>query len=193
MHRRVIRIGMWAALGVSVLLGAAVAVGVARPTWVGRGQVVVGVTAGRLEVARTTGITLTRQGNAWGLGNLQGFASILVQPESAWLPTTSSAQIAMGGPATAMALRVVYVPLWPWLVLSAAAAGGLWWKAGKRIAPGHCRECGYDLRGLSGEKCPECGAGRASAVTRALRTLSMVLLPDSASSRCSPCLRGESA
>ncbi len=28
----------------------------------------------------------------------------------------------------------------------------------KRYPEGHCRRCGYDLRGLSGEKCPECGA-----------------------------------
>ena len=28
--------------------------------------------------------------------------------------------------------------------------------------PGHCRACGYDLRGSESAACPECGAGRAA-------------------------------
>lgn len=31
------------------------------------------------------------------------------------------------------------------------------------VPPGHCRKCRYDLRGLSGEKCPECGATGSAA------------------------------
>ncbi len=31
------------------------------------------------------------------------------------------------------------------------------WYWGKRYPPGHCRSCGYNLRGLDSERCPECG------------------------------------
>ena len=26
------------------------------------------------------------------------------------------------------------------------------------VIPGHCVECGYDMAGLAGTRCPECGA-----------------------------------
>ncbi len=32
------------------------------------------------------------------------------------------------------------------------------------VPPGHCRRCRYDLRGLAGDKCPECGASMNSTV-----------------------------
>jgi hypothetical protein len=28
----------------------------------------------------------------------------------------------------------------------------------RHVPPGHCRKCRYDLQGLSGDRCPECGA-----------------------------------
>jgi len=45
-------------------------------------------------------------------------------------------------------------PLWP---LTALGAGLLAWRWVRRVPPGHCRACRYDLRGLSGGVCPECG------------------------------------
>ena len=36
----------------------------------------------------------------------------------------------------------------------------LWWLDLRRIPPGHCPHCGYDLTGNVSGKCPECGAGR---------------------------------
>lgn len=50
--------------------------------------------------------------------------------------------------------RAVYVsvPLWaPLLVLGCLA----WRTRPRRILPGHCHHCGYDLRGMT--PCPECG------------------------------------
>lgn len=35
----------------------------------------------------------------------------------------------------------------------------------RKIPEGHCRKCRYDLRGLSGERCPECGAEAAAAAS----------------------------
>ena len=29
--------------------------------------------------------------------------------------------------------------------------------------PGHCSQCGYDLRGIASDRCPECGAHVASS------------------------------
>ncbi len=32
-----------------------------------------------------------------------------------------------------------------------------WWCERRRIPPGHCRKCGYDLTGNVSGVCPECG------------------------------------
>ena len=50
-----------------------------------------------------------------------------------------------------------YAPL-----LLAAVPAGVYWRgrlaaAARRARPGHCPDCGYDLRGLAKPRCPECG------------------------------------
>ncbi len=36
----------------------------------------------------------------------------------------------------------------------------MWWlDRPRRPLAGHCRRCGYNLRGLTEARCPECGAG----------------------------------
>lgn len=56
----------------------------------------------------------------------------------------------------------VHIPLWqPTLLLLALAAFshglhlGAW-----RVDPARCSACGYDLKGVSAERCPECGEPR---------------------------------
>ncbi len=40
----------------------------------------------------------------------------------------------------------------------------------RRFPPGHCQSCGYSLRGLTGDTCPECGAPVASSSAQAVET-----------------------
>lgn len=173
---RAVRGLKWAMVAAAALLAAASFLSLVRPVWAGRGGVVVGVTAGRLEVARSDG-DLARQGNAWAISCPAGMASILIGPQSAWRPTSNAARVTLG--TTALSLRVVYVPLWPLLTASVAAAGLLWWRVRGLVLPGHCASCGYDLKGLAGGTCPECGAG-----SRAFRAVLAL---------CRGCLRVPSA
>ena len=60
------------------------------------------------------------------------------------------------------------VPLWPWPIVAigvALYAHGL--VRGARMR-GRCERCGYDLRGLESDKCPECGVRSEQARGQAL-------------------------
>jgi hypothetical protein len=52
------------------------------------------------------------------------------------------------------------VPLWiPAVVFGA----GIWWSVrGGWTGPGTCKRCGYDVRGVPGNVCPECGRPTAA-------------------------------
>jgi hypothetical protein len=49
------------------------------------------------------------------------------------------------------------LPLWIPAVVLAIATALLWYLDRRRIPPGHCRKCGYDLTGNVSGRCPECG------------------------------------
>ncbi len=49
------------------------------------------------------------------------------------------------------------VPCWLLLVTAAAPTAWLWWRDRRRIPPGHCQTCGYNLTGNVSGVCPECG------------------------------------
>jgi hypothetical protein len=75
-----------------------------------------------------------------------------VRPHVKWDPKFASWQ---GG------AWEVRVPLVIPAVLFGGITGALWWakrRERRRLMIGHCRACGYDLKGLAASACPECGA-----------------------------------
>lgn len=50
----------------------------------------------------------------------------------------------------------IFIPLWLPLLLIAAPTAYLWY-IDRRAKPWQCATCRYDLRGLDGGVCPECG------------------------------------
>ncbi len=58
---------------------------------------------------------------------------------------------------------VLDFPLWCATLPLAIATALLWYADRKRIPPGHCRRCGYNLQGNTSGKCPECGEPLAAS------------------------------
>jgi len=56
-----------------------------------------------------------------------------------------------------MQLGFILVPLWIPFLLFAIPTVYLWWIDRRRIPPGHCQKCGYNLTGNVSGVCPECG------------------------------------
>jgi hypothetical protein len=63
------------------------------------------------------------------------------------------------------ALQSMSLPLWMPLVLVAVPTAVLWWRDRRRVPPGHCQRCGYDLTGNTSGICPECGSSVPKAGT----------------------------
>lgn len=55
------------------------------------------------------------------------------------------------------------LPMWLPTALLALTAALFWKRSFRRIRPGHCRECGYDLTGNTSGVCSECGEKTAMA------------------------------
>jgi hypothetical protein len=53
--------------------------------------------------------------------------------------------------------RWYYVPLWLPLLVIGTPTACMFWRRHRRIPPGHCRRCGYNLMGNVSGICPECG------------------------------------
>ena len=57
----------------------------------------------------------------------------------------------------------VFLPLWLPLLVIAIPSALLWHRDRRRIPPGHCQQCGYDLTGNESGVCSECGETVAPA------------------------------
>jgi len=68
-----------------------------------------------------------------------------------WLPRVQRLPGVMAG-----VLTVVSVPIWIPLLLAAVPTAVLFWRDRRRIPPGHCQQCGYNLTGNVSGRCPEC-------------------------------------
>lgn len=61
------------------------------------------------------------------------------------------------GPTGLLALVVLVSAIVSWTCMQLALRLGWVWA----LSPGTCSECGYDLRALNSDRCPECGAMRS--------------------------------
>jgi hypothetical protein len=75
---------------------------------------------------------------------------ILAAP-SYWLPEFMSIQL------RGDLRKNLILPLWLPIVLVGLPTAWLSWRDRRRIPPGHCRKCGYNLTGNVSGVCPECG------------------------------------
>jgi hypothetical protein len=60
-------------------------------------------------------------------------------------------------------LQEILVPFWSLLLVVLVPTGFLWYGDDRRIPPGHCRTCGYNLTGNVSGRCPECGTAIGAA------------------------------
>ncbi len=82
-----------------------------------------------------------------------GILFIVFFPDDRWTPF-----FRQGGNAHPGRVWTVVVPLWIPFLLVAVPTAFLFWRDRRRIPPGHCRKCGYNLTGNVSGVCPECGA-----------------------------------
>jgi len=76
-----------------------------------------------------------------------------------WVMESSPFELGLALPSDVPAdtLRRVRVPLWLPFLIVALPTAFLLYRDRKRIPPGHCKTCGYNLTGAKHERCPECG------------------------------------
>ena len=101
---------------------------------------------------RETGDAITdcrriAQANAAPVGGVAGFEWIGIDPKNHYMS-------ALLIPFWAVALPALGASVWAWLAYR---------RRRNHDRPGHCRACGYDLKGNVSGVCPECGAAAALA------------------------------
>ena len=61
-----------------------------------------------------------------------------------------------------MGMGTIVMPLWLFPAAALMPTALLFWRDRRRIPPGHCQRCGYDLTGNVSGVCSECGTPIAS-------------------------------
>ena len=96
---------------------------------------------------------------------------------------TFRAQLELGGTVVVNKEEILIIPLWMPFAVIALPTGFLFWRDRRRIPPGHCQRCGYNLTGNVSGKCSECGEPCESVPVK--REKSKVLIRHRNTSRCS--------
>jgi hypothetical protein len=144
--RRRWRILKWAGVVVSIIIAIAWAVSLrwglihTRQTRLG----VSAITGKTIGYGRIMSVSFGCVSCYWnqGLSPERGWWTIRFREPPRWLPVVYS-----GG---------AVLPLWIPFLLVAIPTTYLWWRD-RRIPPGHCQKCGYNLTGNVSGICPECG------------------------------------
>lgn len=90
---------------------------------------------------------------------LTGYFVQMLPVHSSWSEALRSlASTILPSHASIAPAHIIVIPLWLLFVLFGAPAAWFWWTDSRRIGPGRCRNCGYDLTGNVSGRCPECGA-----------------------------------
>ncbi len=155
--RRRRRILKWAGLVASLLIGVAWMISLTRSWWYAWDTEYLGRTTGPVGsggywVSVDFIVSLSKGCLVFGRGNYS-------------LPARGSSSGWMGSslvPAGDLYGRVgnawqISLPLLVLLAFTSIPTAFLWWLDRRRIAPGHCQKCGYNLTGNTSGICPECG------------------------------------
>lgn len=143
------------------------------PAYYSTGNVGVKFRPGTLELAHATCPVVARQ-RCWRLEFMGTAAQMAFSPEVTWRPYRTQGRVVVGS--NSARIDVLFLPLWPLIVLPLVVWAPLAWLARKPPEPHECQGCLYDRRGLArGAACPECGAGAVesapvAAVERAVQT-----------------------
>ena len=149
--RRWLRWGAIGGLAISSLLLALLVAGAVKPHSRASGRWGYMLEHGRLGIVRASK-PIAATYPTWQFGG----ARIMLGRQSDVWPTTTSAAITIGTATTT--LKALWLPLAVPLIVVGAAAVGLAVLARRVRVVGACGACGYDLAGLRGVPCPECGA-----------------------------------
>lgn len=144
----------------TIVLGAALALSYARPSWLGVSRLSVGVVGGNIEIGWGS-VPIERTPKMWRLRHPATQGAVIMGAPGGWKPLSTKMRLTSNG--AVMDLRATWVPVWPWLLGLAVLTVTAWCFTRRVHGPGKCASCGYDLRGLTGGVCPECGAGLGSS------------------------------
>ena len=163
---------MYPAAVLALLAAGLLALNTTRPGVWCKGTMGVGVEDGQLIVAWADA-RLRHSRPGWMMSTDNANVAFLMASASNWRPNVADASMQVPIPTSphprTFRLNILYVPLWPWVILFGGGAAAIWWRTRRTFPAGHCAACGYDLRGTPGAACPECGSG--SVIQRALRAV----------------------